>query len=120
MKPLHTMLLAAGAGLLFASLLQGCDSVETLTAHRTVPARVGWLDVQPVLQKSCTPCHQGAMEVTFQDSATAMSHAAASAAAVRDGWMPTAGSVPFSRNDREILLRWADHAAATWPQKQGD
>lgn len=117
MKTRTSPLGALAAGLLLGGGLLGCDDVETLTAHRTVPAQVGWADVQPVLQRSCVPCHQGAMELTFPDSATAMSHAAASAAAVRDGWMPTAGSVPFSQTDREILLRWADHAAATWPQK---
>lgn len=118
MKPRTSPLGALAAGLLLGGGLLGCDSVETLSAQRTVPAHVGWADVQPVLQRSCVPCHQGSMEVTFQDSATAMSHAAASAAAVRAGRMPSAGSVSFSQNDREILLRWADSAAATWPQKR--
>ncbi len=117
MKTRKLLSLATGATALLGGGLLGCDSVQELTAHRTVPAVVGWVDVQPVFQKSCMPCHQGAMEVTFQDSATASSHAAKSAMAVRDGWMPTAGAVPFSEYDKEVLLRWADHAAATWPQK---
>jgi len=116
----RTRRLGAAALALGALLLGGCDSVQGLTADQAVPAAVSWGEIQPILQKSCLPCHNDAVQPAFKDEATTGPQAASIRSTIVEGWMPVPGTVKFSFHDRDMLLRWADSAMTRYAQKKED
>jgi hypothetical protein len=122
MNPRKVRLALACAAALSGALilLSSCDNMEELTQATTLPSRnYTYGEVYSVFARSCMPCHNSGNKPDFSDSNAVKASAARIAKAVRDGWMPTAGSVSFTPAHKALLLQWADSTSKYVPQTAG-